>query len=42
MGTIMNIVSGKDPYEKEFHQVVHEVTEFVKPVLDYALVLNGS
>ena len=34
MGTIMDIVSGRDPYEKEFHQAVHEVTESVKPVLD--------
>ena len=42
MGTIMDIVSGKAPYEKEFHQVVHEVTESVKPVLDYTLILNGS
>jgi len=34
MGTIMDIVSGRDPYEKEFHQAVHEVVESVKPVLD--------
>ncbi|WP_035236036.1 NADP-specific glutamate dehydrogenase [Desulfobacter vibrioformis] len=34
MGTLMDIVSGRDPYEKEFHQAVHEVVESVKPVLD--------
>nr|WP_320015299.1 NADP-specific glutamate dehydrogenase [uncultured Desulfobacter sp.] len=34
MGTIMDIVSGRDPYEKEFHQAVQEVAESVKPVLD--------
>ncbi len=34
MGTIMDIVSNRDPYEKEFHQAVHEVAESVKPVLD--------
>ncbi len=34
MGTIMDIVSGRDPYEKEFHQAVQEVVESVKPVLD--------
>ncbi|MCG8687402.1 MAG: NADP-specific glutamate dehydrogenase [Desulfobacterales bacterium] len=34
MGTIMDIVNARDPYEKEFHQAVHEVVESVKPVLD--------
>ena len=34
MGTIMDIVNGRDPYEKEFHQAVQEVVESVKPVLD--------
>jgi len=34
MGTIMDIVNSRDPYEKEFHQAVHEVVESVKPVLD--------
>lgn len=34
MSTIMDIVNAKDPYEKEFHQAVHEVVESVKPVLD--------
>ncbi len=34
MGTIMDVVSARDPYEKEFHQAVHEVVESVKPVLD--------
>lgn len=34
MGTIMEIVSGKDPYEKEFQQAVHKVAKSVKPVLD--------
>jgi len=30
----MDVVTSKDPYEKEFHQAVHEVVESVKPVLD--------
>ncbi|HGY11244.1 MAG TPA: NADP-specific glutamate dehydrogenase [Desulfobacterales bacterium] len=34
MGTIMDIVTARDPYEKEFHQAVTEVAESVKPVLD--------
>jgi glutamate dehydrogenase (NADP+) len=34
MGTIMDIVTGRDPFEKEFHQAVTEVVESVKPVLD--------
>ncbi len=34
MGTIMDVVSKRDPFEKEFHQAVHEVAESVKPVLD--------
>lgn len=34
MGTIMDIVTARDPYEKEFHQAVTEVVESVKPVLD--------
>ena len=34
MGTIMDIVTARDAYEKEFHQAVHEVVESVKPVLD--------
>ncbi len=34
MGTIMDIVIARDPYEKEFHQAVAEVAESVKPVLD--------
>ncbi len=34
MGTIMDVVNARDPYEKEFHQAVHEVVESVKPVLD--------
>ncbi|MCG8637035.1 MAG: NADP-specific glutamate dehydrogenase [Desulfobacterales bacterium] len=34
MGTIMDIVNARDPFEKEFHQAVHEVVESVKPVLD--------
>ncbi|RLB92793.1 MAG: glutamate dehydrogenase, partial [Deltaproteobacteria bacterium] len=34
MGTIMDIVTGRDPFEKEFHQAVTEVAESVKPVLD--------
>lgn len=34
MGTIIDIVTGRDPFEKEFHQAVTEVVESVKPVLD--------
>jgi len=34
MGTIMDIVNARDPFEKEFHQAVSEVVESVKPVLD--------
>ena len=34
MGTIMDIVNARDPFEKEFHQAVAEVVESVKPVLD--------
>ena len=34
MGTIMDVVTGRDPFEKEFHQAVTEVVESVKPVLD--------
>lgn len=34
MGTIMDIVKARDPFEKEFHQAVTEVVESVKPVLD--------
>ena len=34
MGTIMDIVTARDPYEKEFHQAVTEVAESVKPVMD--------
>jgi glutamate dehydrogenase (NADP+) len=30
----MDIVNARDPFEKEFHQAVHEVVESVKPVLD--------
>jgi glutamate dehydrogenase (NADP+) len=30
----MDIVTGRDPFEKEFHQAVTEVVESVKPVLD--------
>jgi len=30
----MDIVTARDPYEKEFHQAVTEVVESVKPVLD--------
>ncbi len=30
----INFVTDRDPYEKEFHQAVKEVTESVKPVLD--------
>jgi len=34
MESIMDIVTARDPYEKEFHQAVTEVAESVKPVLD--------
>jgi len=34
METIMDIVNGRDPYEKEFRQAVHEVAVSVRPVLD--------
>src|SRR3989339_799343 len=34
MSTILDIVTARDPYEKEFHQAVTEVVESVKPVLD--------
>jgi glutamate dehydrogenase (NADP+) len=34
MSTILDIVTARDPYEKEFHQAVTEVAESVKPVLD--------
>ncbi len=34
MSTIMDIVTAKDPFEKEFHQAVSEVAESIKPVLD--------
>lgn len=34
MTTIMDIINGRDPFEKEFHQAVTEVIESVKPVLD--------
>lgn len=34
MDTLMDIVKARDPYEKEFHQAVHEVVESVKPVMD--------
>ena len=34
MGTIMDIVTVRDPFEKEFHQAVTEVADSVKPVLD--------
>lgn len=34
MTTIMDIISGRDPYEKEFHQAVTEVVASVKLVLD--------
>ena len=34
MGTIMDIVTARDPFEKEFHQAVTEVVDSVKPVLD--------
>ena len=34
MGTILDIVNARDPYEKEFHQAVTEVVDSIKPVLD--------
>lgn len=34
MGTILDVVIERDPFEKEFHQAVSEVVESVKPVLD--------
>ncbi len=34
MNTIMDIVTARDPFEKEFHQAVTEVADSVKPVLD--------
>ncbi len=34
MTTIMDIISGRDPHEKEFHQAVTEVIGSVKLVLD--------
>ena len=34
MGTILDVIIARDPYEKEFHQAVSEVVESVKPVLD--------
>ncbi len=34
MGSILDIVTARDPFEKEFHQAVAEVIESVKPVLD--------
>lgn len=34
MGTIMDIITARDPFEKEFHQAVTEVVDSVKPVLD--------
>ena len=34
MGGILDIVTARDPFEKEFHQAVKEVIESVKPVLD--------
>jgi glutamate dehydrogenase (NADP+) len=34
MGTLMDSVIARDPFEKEFHQAVKEVVESVKPVLD--------
>jgi glutamate dehydrogenase (NADP+) len=34
MTTIMDIITARDPFEKEFHQAVTEVIESVKPVLD--------
>ncbi|MFH2059242.1 MAG: NADP-specific glutamate dehydrogenase [Pseudomonadota bacterium] len=34
MVEILDIVKARDPFEKEFHQAVTEVSESVKPVLD--------
>jgi len=34
MADIMEIIKGRDPQEREFHQAVSEVMESVKPVLD--------
>ena len=34
MGNIMDVVSARDPFEKEFHQAVTEVVDSIKPVLD--------
>ncbi|MBU0462740.1 MAG: NADP-specific glutamate dehydrogenase [Proteobacteria bacterium] len=34
MGTILDVIIARDPFEKEFHQAVSEVIESVKPVLD--------
>ena len=34
MNEIMELIQGRDPSEKEFHQAVQEVIETVKPVLD--------
>ncbi|MCG8566489.1 MAG: NADP-specific glutamate dehydrogenase [Desulfobacterales bacterium] len=34
MGTILDVVNARDPYEKEFHQAVTEVVESIRPVLD--------
>ena len=34
MSKTMDIVTARDPFEKEFHQAVTEVVESVKPVLD--------
>ena len=34
MGTILDVIIARDPFEKEFHQAVSEVVESIKPVLD--------
>ncbi|MEE4263673.1 MAG: NADP-specific glutamate dehydrogenase [Desulfobacteraceae bacterium] len=34
MADIMEVIKGRDPQEREFHQAVSEVMESVKPVLD--------
>ena len=34
MTEIMELITSRDPGEKEFHQAVEEVLETVKPVLD--------
>ncbi|MCF6290696.1 MAG: NADP-specific glutamate dehydrogenase [Desulfobacterales bacterium] len=34
MNDIMELITTRDPGQKEFHQAVHEVLESVKPVLD--------